>query len=249
LTEIHLCNVIYICSCQEILRQRATAAAGRRAHHRRAGAAAGLPLPARSVRAARRGPAGGRRQDAAPAVSLRPEVTTPRRAPHARGGIEAPCRQSTSGWQRLGSPRRLNNTHDLSPSGGRAAPRCTRRARAAACTPRRRTCARPRWWPSARRSSPRASRRTRRRCGRYGGGRRSWDRAEQGLPEIPLRLYNLASPLSPEIEQNKDWLRFPYDSTVWRAHYLHPHPHPHDSAQPLHTTASGGCNPCRRSAL
>jgi hypothetical protein len=27
------------------------------------------------------------------------------------------------------------------------------------------------------------------------------------------------------IDHRKNWLRFPYDSTVWRSHYLHPHPH------------------------
>jgi hypothetical protein len=27
------------------------------------------------------------------------------------------------------------------------------------------------------------------------------------------------------IEHNKNWLRFPYDSTFWRSHYLHPHPY------------------------
>ena len=27
------------------------------------------------------------------------------------------------------------------------------------------------------------------------------------------------------IEHNKNWLRFPYDSTILRSHYLHPHPY------------------------
>jgi hypothetical protein len=26
------------------------------------------------------------------------------------------------------------------------------------------------------------------------------------------------------IDHNKNWLRFPYDSTFLRSHYLHPHP-------------------------
>jgi hypothetical protein len=40
----------------------------------------------------------------------------------------------------------------------------------------------------------------------------------------PIYIYTGAGEDN-EIDHDKNWLRFPYDSTFVRSHYLHPHPY------------------------
>jgi hypothetical protein len=61
-------------------------------------------------------------------------------------------------------------------------------------------------------------------------GRRQRLRVLSARPELPTcyaaLLVRTGAGEDNGIDHHQNWLRFPYDSTFLRSHYLHPHPYP-----------------------